>query len=186
MTKRRKNTKTAGSEGNKSNKTKAGAVIVILALLILGFLALAYSQCWFGFCSKTVEGSDPVSGKPAKTTTYETPTNAALVKISDSQKLPIEIFQGTASRALPMTADSRTIIYKKYLPDMIGVPKVGEPFRLPLPRPISEKLLEEIFMASLEEMYEYEDVIFVKTKNPDVVFGIVTRVSGEMVDYCDP
>lgn len=185
-------------EAPKSKSNTKFILFVAIILVIAGFLALAYYQEFWPFKKKDNQISEKKSlniyNSPSSSpgpinknkSASEKPDNFKIKKISDTYKIPIEIFNGEASRALPMTADARKIIHDKYLPDMVGVPKTGEPFRLTLERDIDESLLKEILLASIKDMYTYEDVIFIKTVQPDVVFGVVTKITGDMVNYCNP
>jgi hypothetical protein len=175
-------------EAVKAKVNKKFILFICLLILFIGALGLAYNKNWWPFKIKNGDGSPKPTANTTintKKTAFETPENFTIRKISDTYKVPVEVFDGAASRALPMTAESRKIIHDKYLPDMVGIPKTGESFRLPLERDIDESLLKEILKASVIDLYEYEDVVFIKTVKPDVVFGVVTRISGEMIDYCD-
>lgn len=95
--------------------------------------------------------------------------------------VPKEVLEGGASRAVPMTNEARKIIHEKYSPSMVGVPGVGEPFRLYLPRPISDETLKEIIEAV---QIPGEEIVFIKTTDPEVVFGFMNKITGEMEAYC--
>ena len=169
---------------NEVEKKRQAKDFIIPALVCIGIAVALY------FLVKEFQKTDQnASTEPASSTqpaNNKTQTQVSLKKISSgSVKIPVEVFTGKASRALPMTAEARNLIHKKYQPDMIGVPQVGEPFRLNLPHPIKPEILDEIMQATLTNDSEYEDILFIQTTVPDVVFGIVTRISGEMVDYCD-
>lgn len=97
--------------------------------------------------------------------------------------LPKELFENDLFPNAIMNDRARTLIQKKYLPQMIGVPSTGQPFRMYLPRPISDELIYEILEAVAFE--DEDDMFFVKTMNPPTLIGYRRQISGQMIDYCD-
>lgn len=97
--------------------------------------------------------------------------------------LPREFFEKEVFPNAIMNDGARTLIQKKYLPQMIGVPGTGQPFRLSLPRPISDKIVYEIIEAVTKD--NPEDMFFIKTMNPPALFGYKRQISGEMTSYCN-
>lgn len=100
----------------------------------------------------------------------------------NSVMIPREVLEGGASRAIPMTDAARRIIKDRYMPQLIGVPMPGEPFRLTLQRPMPEDVMKEIMEAV---QMDGEEIVFIKTSDPAVLFGFMAKISGEMEAYCD-
>lgn len=184
----------------ESNMNKLLILFMIVIIVICLYLIYAYSNKIWPFKKEKDgdSGKDNSSPSPRpnlndsslnllQNRIYKSSNDKIpIVKLSSDYRVPIEVFTGQAARALPTTAEVRKLIHQKYIPDMVGIPSVGKPFRLPLERNIDENLLKEILYASIKDMYEYDDVVFIKTIEPNVIFGIVTTMSGQMINYCDP
>ncbi|MCP4484453.1 MAG: hypothetical protein GY823_07835 [Flavobacteriaceae bacterium] len=184
----------------ESNMNKLLVLFMIVIVIICLYLIYAYSNKIWPFKKEKDSDSDKdnSSTSPSPNSNYSnfnllqnrisksSNDKIPIVKLSSDYRVPIEVFNGHAARSLPTTAEVRKLIHQKYIPDMVGIPDVGKPFRLPLERNIDENLLKEILYASIKDMYEYDDVIFIKTIEPNVVFGVVSRMSGQMINYCDP
>jgi len=187
----------------ESNMNQLFVLFLIVVVIICAYFIYAYSNKRWPF-KKDEKNKDTDSNKDKSSTSPGPNSNnynfnllqnriykssndkIPIVKLSSDYRVPLEVFNGQAARALPTTAAVRKLIHQKYIPDMVGIPNVGKPFRLPLERNIDENLLKEILYASIKDMYESDDVVFIKTIEPNVVFGIVTTMSGQMINYCDP
>lgn len=154
-----------------------GVVVVLLGLIGL-FFYLVFNRDEkdddASTASPTASPSPSMSNEIKRGEIYSMAMNTVMV--------PKEVILGGASRAVPMSSAARDIIHKKYMPQMIGVPGVGEPFRLALPAPMKDSVLRELLDAS---RMEGEDIVFIKTSTPPVLFGFMSQISGELQAYCD-
>ena len=139
-----KDKKTDKSKKNSkvSNLNKVVVLFIIIFFLVCIFLYYAYENKVWPFKKSSINSESP---KPSNYTAFNNFRNMnsensknkiPIIKISSDYRLPIEVFSGNAARSLPTTAEVRKLIHEKYIPDMVGIPKTGEPFRLPLERDI--------------------------------------------------
>ena len=161
--------------GNKKGSGGGFSKKFVLALLLAGGL-LALLLWVTGAFSKDSDNNKSTEAPKRldKGQIYSLARNSVMV--------PREVLEGGASRAVPMTDAARRIIKDKYMPQLIGVPMPGEPFRLALQRPMPEDVLREVMEAV---KMDGQEAVFIKTSDPEVLFGFMSQITGEMEAYCD-
>lgn len=161
------------------SKTRVVSWRFIASLLLFAGVVVFIIYISDGF--EGAKKKQAVTTSPVSQTT-QTPKSRVYTLSKQSRMVPKEVLTGGASRAVPMTDAARRIIFEKYTPSMIGVPQTGEPFRLVLPRPMAEDLMKDVMEAL---RIPGKEVVFIKTESPPVLFGFMTKISGEMEAYCD-
>lgn len=181
----KKNRKIA-KQGSGSTKWVQYTLAALFALL----LALLLLEC-AGLIDIFPKGKDTTSPPPAN----QTPNNVAVAKqekavsrvkkiTSKSLQVPTEIYTMQARRAVPMNNEAIEFLKAKYNPNLIGVPRVGDPCRLALEHPIDEADLVKL-MELLSADQEGQEVVFLRTYQPSSLMGFVAELGGEMINYCE-
>lgn len=147
---------------------------------ILAFLVFAGIVVLIMYLSGAFESKDSKAGTVAPRSTIEKGQIYSLSR--QSRMVPKEVLESGASRAVPMTDAARKVIFEQYTPSMVGVPETGEPFRMSLPRPMPEDVMKKVMEAVREPGQE---IVFIKTQDPEVLFGFMARITGDMEAYCD-
>ena len=164
------------TEKSTKGKGKNKILYFVLFLLFVAILLVILVATGVLDCSKIK--SEPKLGKSVA----KKSSNLKRMK-KNTYLLPREFFQKDVFPNAIMNDRARTVIQKKYLPLMVGVPSTGKPFRLDLPRPISEELVHEIIEAATWK--NPQDMFFIKTSEPPTLIGYERTISGEMTSYCD-
>ena len=171
--------KKSGKEGKKNNKI----LYFVIALLFVAILLAILVGTGVIDCGKKKNDNEESKQGRKQGRAFQR-GNPRLKKIAkNSYMLPKEFFGNDIFPNAIMNDRARTVIQRKYLPQMIGVPSTGKPFRLDLPRPISDELIYEIIEAVTKD--DPNDMFFVKTMNPPTLIGYKRQISGEMTSYCE-
>ena len=170
----------AGIESTLSTlQVVTGVLFVLLLIFIL--------KCVLSNQPPATSDKTPAQATKTQAKSVQMPENksvSGVVKISSNSKsVPVEVYTLAARRAVPMNNEAVEFIKKNINPNLIGVPRVGEPVRVALELPVEEQLLEEL-MGILSKDQKGQ-VVFIKTQSPSTLMGFIAQLSGEMVNYCE-
>ena len=109
--------------------------------------------------------------------------------LQDTNCIPQTLSVDPAINPFPMNESARTMIDKVYKPDLIGVPKVGEPFQLSLdPIPTSEiliQIIDSLFEGAEPTAAEQLRVFMLRDPLSLIAYNTPEHTGEKAVKICD-